>query len=136
MTGKLEINMGECLKQKKAEWSSNGLIILIIWHHTVMSISVETVVSVGYIGLSSLPAGLLQNRIGPRWMSMVALILSTLGSALCWMAFQNKQFHTDHFTIFAFYYFLMGKYQVDIFSVEDRTLIFGCSKLKCLDGMV
>lgn len=69
--------------------------------------------SLGNFGVSiGLPAGIMCERLGSRWTSMVALILSSLGFMLLYsttFSTNTKQWYADKSWLQDIYFFVAGK---------------------------
>ncbi|KAK3583809.1 hypothetical protein CHS0354_022855 [Potamilus streckersoni] len=54
------------------------------------------------------PAGYMHERLGPRWTSFTALLISTVGMILIWSTTLMKDFYHDHAYLQYIYFFIVG----------------------------
>ena len=97
-------------------------LCLLIWQ-LINFISVELFGSMSNFGISlGFPAGMLSERFGPRWTSLVGLIVSTSGYMLLWSTTLMRNFYSTKAALQAVYFFVAGKF-THIRSRNGRHLI-------------
>jgi hypothetical protein len=97
---------------------------LFIWQ-LINFISVELFGSMSNFGISlGFPAGMLCERFGPRWTSLVGLIVSTSGYMLLWSTTLMRHFYSTKAALQAVYFFVAGKFT----HILART-VYACEKV-------
>ena len=85
-------------------------VYLLIWK-LINFISVELFGSMSNFGISlGFPAGMLSEKFGPRWTSLVGLIVSTSGYMLLWSTTLMRHFYSTKAALQAVYFFVAGKF--------------------------
>ncbi|XP_041378076.1 probable transporter MCH1 [Gigantopelta aegis] len=70
---------------------------------------IELLASMGNFGISlGFPAGFMVERLGARWTSLTALILTSLGSFMLYSTTYQKAFYSDSAWLQDIYFFVMG----------------------------
>ena len=73
-------------------------------------LSVEVLLAVAFLGLcASLPGGMILDRFGARWASLLALIISTAGYLMVWSATLEPEYYRDNFYLLVMYFLVAGR---------------------------
>lgn len=70
----------------------------------------ELLLSLMFLGLcASLPGGLLLDRYEAKWAAALAMLVSTTGYVLIWLATLYPDFYNQYFSLLALYFFIAGE---------------------------
>ncbi|ESO90478.1 hypothetical protein LOTGIDRAFT_164055 [Lottia gigantea] len=74
---------------------------------------VEMMAALGNFGISiGFPAGFMYEKVGARWTSFTALILTCLGFMMLYTTYNDVEFYKDHAYLQDIYFFLAAQYSV------------------------